>query len=336
VPAVPPDRSAAVRRRRADRSAVVLLALPIAFRPLSTDLHLPSLTGLAEHFAVSPAAVPATLSICIGTFAPMQQVAAPLSDRFGRRPVALGGVGTFLAGSAPGAMAGSPEVLLAARVLQAVGACCTVVCARAILRDRYDPAMGARRLSRATSGVALMPIAAPVVGEPVFAWLGGRSAFRLMAGFALLAPVACTRLPRESNLRPDPTALRPGPMLVNDLAVLRLPAWLGFTLIGASVYRALFAFLSESAFAFGVVYGMSPTAFGLAVSDITTGLAQNLAGATGGALAGVMHDGSMLPIGVMAATGSLAATLVAHTLVRRHGGVDRPARLAPAGPPAAG
>jgi DHA1 family bicyclomycin/chloramphenicol resistance-like MFS transporter len=423
VPAAPPDRSCAARRRRADRAAVALLAVLIAFQPLSTDLYLPTLPGLAAHFAVSPAAVQATLSIYIGTFALMQLVAGPLSDRFGRRPVVLGGVGTYLAGSALGAMAGSLEVLLVARALQAVGTCCTVVCARAILRDRYDPAIGARRLSQAMSWVALMPIAAPVLGGLVFAWLGWRSAFWLMAGFAVIALAACVRLLRESHLRPDPTALRPGPMLANYLAVLRSPAWLGFTLIGASMYWALFAFLSESAFVFGAVYGMSPTGFGIAVSGITTGFligtvmsrrvlprlgmqrtlsvatttaaaaalvmlalalagvvhpaallapqfvfvfahglcqsawqagsvapfprqagaaaaltgfAQNLAGATGAGLAGVMHDGSVLPICVMAATGGLAATLVARTLVRRHGGVDRPVRVAPAGPPAAG
>ncbi len=266
-----PDRSSAERRRRVDRAVVALLALLIAFLPLSTDLYLSTLPGLAAYFGVSPAAVQATLSVYIGGFALMQLLAGPLSDRFGRRPVVLGGAAAYLAGSLIGAMAGSLDMLLVGRALQAVGTCCTVVCARAILRDRYEPAVGARRLSQAMSWVALVPITAPVLGGLVFVQFGWRATFWMMAGFALIALVACARLLRESHLRPDPDALRPGPMLANYLVVMRSPAWLGFTLVGVAMYWALFAFLSESSFVFSTLYGLSPTAFGIAVSIITSG-----------------------------------------------------------------
>jgi DHA1 family bicyclomycin/chloramphenicol resistance-like MFS transporter len=60
-------------------------------------------------------------------------------------------------------------------------------------------------------------------------------------------------------------------MLANYLVVMRSPAWLGFTLVGVAMYWALFAFLSESSFVFSTLYGLSPTAFGIAVSIITSG-----------------------------------------------------------------
>jgi DHA1 family bicyclomycin/chloramphenicol resistance-like MFS transporter len=265
------DSSSAARRRRVDRAVVGLLAVLMAFQPLSTDLYLASLPGLAAHFGVAPAAVQATLSVYIGAFAFTQLLAGPLSDRLGRRPVVLGGVATYLAGSMLGALAGSLEMLLWARALQGVGTCCTVVCARAILRDRFDPVVGARRLSQAMSWVALMPIAAPVLGGMVFARFGWQATFWTMAAFAVAALVACARLLRESHLRPDPTALWPGPMAANYLAVMRTPAWRAFTLIGAAMYWSLFAFLSESSFVFGSVHALSPTAFGVTVSAITTG-----------------------------------------------------------------
>jgi DHA1 family bicyclomycin/chloramphenicol resistance-like MFS transporter len=60
-------------------------------------------------------------------------------------------------------------------------------------------------------------------------------------------------------------------MLANYATVLCSRTWLGFTLIGTAMYWGLFAFLAESSFVVGVVHGLSPTAFGLAFSAVTTG-----------------------------------------------------------------
>jgi DHA1 family bicyclomycin/chloramphenicol resistance-like MFS transporter len=241
------------------------------FQPLSTDLFLPTLPAIAAQMGVGAAAVQATLSVYILGFAVTQLLAGPLSDRVGRRPVAVGGMAAYVAGSVLAMLAGSIGALLAARLLQAVGTCCTVVCARAIVRDRYDPATGARRLSQAMGWVALMPLLAPVVGGLVATHLSWRAAFGIMAAFGAVGLAACVRALRESNRNPDPHALRPGPMVANYAAVLRSPTWLGFTLVGTSMYWGLFAFLSEGAFVFGGVYGLSPSTFGLAFATVASG-----------------------------------------------------------------
>jgi DHA1 family bicyclomycin/chloramphenicol resistance-like MFS transporter len=413
APGAVPGATHGARRRGAERGVVMLLATLIAFQPLSTDLYLPSLPSIAAELGVDAGAVQSTLSAYILAFALTQLLAGPLSDRFGRRPVALGGIASYVAGSLLAASAGSLALLIAGRLLQAVGTCCTVVCARAIVRDRYDPATGARRLSQAMSWVALVPLVAPVAGGLVAGHLGWRATFATMAAFGLAAAFVCTRGLRESNRSPDPLAIRPGPMLANYAAVLRSRTWLGFTLVGTAMYWGLFAFLAESAFVIGAVHGLSPAAFGLALSAVTggfllgtlsvrrvlprlgvqrtlslatglaaasgcamlalalagvehvaailvpqcafvfahglsqaawqagsiapfprtagaaaamTGFVQNATAACAGALIGWLHDGSATPLAAMVCSAGLAAALVARTLVRRHGGVDAPAR----------
>jgi DHA1 family bicyclomycin/chloramphenicol resistance-like MFS transporter len=271
APGAVPGATHGARRRGAERGVVMLLATLIAFQPLSTDLYLPSLPSIAAELGVDAGAVQSTLSAYILAFALTQLLAGPLSDRFGRRPVALGGIASYVAGSLLAASAGSLALLIAGRLLQAVGTCCTVVCARAIVRDRYDPATGARRLSQAMSWVALVPLVAPVAGGLVAGHLGWRATFATMAAFGLAAAFVCTRGLRESNRSPDPLAIRPGPMLANYAAVLRSRTWLGFTLVGTAMYWGLFAFLAESAFVIGAVHGLSPAAFGLALSAVTGG-----------------------------------------------------------------
>jgi DHA1 family bicyclomycin/chloramphenicol resistance-like MFS transporter len=258
-------------RLRAERTVVALLAMLLMFQPVSTDLYLPSMPAIAAELGVSAGAIQMTLSVYILGFAFTQLLAGPLSDRVGRRPVILGGIACYVAGSALAAFAGTLGALLAARLLQSVGTCCTVVCARAIVRDRYDPATGARRLSQAMSVVALMPLLAPVAGGLIAAHLGWRAAFAAMAVFGAIGLAASARALRESNQAPDADALRPGPMLANYRTVLRSRTWLGFTLIGTAMYWGLFAFLSEASFVFGGVLGLSPALFGLAFSAVTTG-----------------------------------------------------------------
>ena len=266
--------AAARAERRAavvERGGIGLLAMLIAFQPMSTDLYLPAMPALAAALDAPAASVQATLSIYIAAFAVAQLLAGPLSDRFGRRPVAIGGVAAYIVGSLIAALAGGLTMLVAGRVLQAVGTCCTVVCARAIVRDRYDASTGARRLSQAASWVGLMPLAAPLLGGALVAPFGWRSTFVVMTVFGLVTLVACLRLLDESNRQPDRSALRPGPMLANYLTVLRSPTWLAFTLIGTAMYWGLFAFLAESSFVFVGLFGLSPTGFGVAFAMVTTG-----------------------------------------------------------------
>ena len=79
----------------------VLLTTLVALGPLSTDLYLPALPTLARVFASDAAGVQLTLSVFLAGFAVGQLFYGPLSDRFGRRPLMLGGlaIGLLLAGA---------------------------------------------------------------------------------------------------------------------------------------------------------------------------------------------------------------------------------------------
>ena len=100
-----------------------LLTTLVALGPLSTDLYLPALPTLARVFASDAAGVQLTLSVFLAGFACGQIFYGPLSDRFGRRPLMLGGLALFCAGSIGCVFATSIEMLVLARFVQALGAC---------------------------------------------------------------------------------------------------------------------------------------------------------------------------------------------------------------------
>jgi MFS family permease len=77
------------------------------------------------------------------------------------RPVLIGGLALYLVSGLACALAPSLDWLIAARFVQAIGCCTAVVVARAIVRDAYAPAEGARVMARgavaAGAGADLRP-----------------------------------------------------------------------------------------------------------------------------------------------------------------------------------
>ncbi len=266
--AEPAGTRGAVSNRAMPSTAMVitLLALMMGFQPLATDLYLSSLPHLGRHFSASPAQVQWTLSVFIAGFAGAQLAAGPLSDRFGRLPVVIGGCLLYIVGSLAGALGTSLAMVVAARLLQALGTCCAVVCARAIVRDLYDPVDGARVLARAFTWMAIAVIGGPIAGGLLQTAWGWRSTFAalVIAGVAVLV-IVLRRLP-ETNRHPDPTATHARPLLDNYRRIFRSPVFRAYAAAGTATYCGVFAYISGSSFVLIGVFGVTPAVFGICFS----------------------------------------------------------------------
>lgn len=246
-----------------DRALLWLVAGYFSLQPLSTDLYLGSLPHLAQYFHAGASAAQATLSVFVIGFGFSQLLAGPLSDRLGRRPVALGGCVLYVLASLSCAMASTMPWLVYARLVQAVGCCCAIVAARTIIRDSYEPAAGAAVIARASSIFALVPLLGPVVGGYTQIWFGWRAAFAVQTGFGLMLLVVSLRWLRETNRQPDHTALHPAQLLRTYLAVASTPAFWRYALPGACTYGAIFVFIAGSSFAFIDVLHVPTERYGL-------------------------------------------------------------------------
>lgn len=248
-----------------------LLTTLVALGPLSTDLYLPSLPTLARVFASDAARVQLTLSLFLVGFALGQLAYGALSDRFGRRPVMLGGLALYFLASLACIFAQSVEMLIAARFLQAVGACAGPVLGRAIVRDVWGPLEAVRVLSYVSGAMALAPLVGPTLGGFLTVLFGWQANFALLALFSGLQIVAVGYWLRESNAHPDPAATRPGRILSNFRTLLADRNYLGYLLALAFSYSALFAFISGSAFVLIGRYDLAPQVYGLCFGLVVAG-----------------------------------------------------------------
>ncbi|MBT0956927.1 multidrug effflux MFS transporter [Alphaproteobacteria bacterium KMM 3653] len=124
------------------------------------------------------------LGIGVGTF-----FAGPLSDRFGRRPLVLGGLVIYALGAFVASQAQSLEWLLVGRVIQGFGAAAPRVVTMAIIRDKYEGARLASTVSLVMMFFVLVPGVAPAMGAIVsdaFGWRAVFVAFMLFAAVGMI------------------------------------------------------------------------------------------------------------------------------------------------------
>ena len=150
------------------KELVVLVAMLMALNALAIDSMLPALPAIGEALGVGDANQRQwVVTAYLLGFGLSQIVYGPLSDRYGRRPVLFVGVGLYVGFSLLAAFAWSFEALLAARVLQGIGAASTRVLAVAIVRDQYEGRRMAQVMSLSFLVFLGVPIIAPSLGAVI-------------------------------------------------------------------------------------------------------------------------------------------------------------------------
>ncbi|OEJ66528.1 multidrug effflux MFS transporter [Magnetovibrio blakemorei] len=250
--------------------AALLTAL-VAIAPISTDMYLPAMPALADYFDASTAQVQLTLSVYLVGFACAQLILGPLSDRFGRRPVLIGGLFLFTVASVACAMAGSITVLIVARFVQAIGACAGAAVGRAVVRDIHDTKDAARLLAHMGTAMATAPLVAPLIGGQLTTRFGWQTNFiaLVIIGIVLLG-LTVLRLP-ETIRHANPSALSPQRMISNYWALLKNSSFQRFALANAFSFAGLFAFISGSSFVLITHFSMTPETFGFAFGVVVMG-----------------------------------------------------------------
>jgi DHA1 family bicyclomycin/chloramphenicol resistance-like MFS transporter len=253
-----------------DRPSYAILVAISAVGPLALNIFMPSLPGLQREFGVSYGVVQLTLTLYLIGMAVCQLVYGPISDRTGRRPMLLLGLALFVVASVLAALAPSIHVLIAARLLQAVGGAAGVVLARAMVRDVFDRETSASVISYITMAFVVAPMVAPALGGYIDAHGGWRMGFWLLAVLGALVLAAAWRFLPETHVnRALPGA---GFGLVAGAARLfALPRFRGYTLVLAFTSSVFFAFLGGAPHVMMDVLGRTPVEYGLWFVTVSAG-----------------------------------------------------------------
>lgn len=234
------------------------LILLAGLAALTMNIFLPSLPGMARGFGVDYAVMQLSVSAYLGVSAVMQLVIGPVSDRFGRRPVILGGLVAFLLATAGTLLAPTAGWFLAFRMAQAV-VVTGMVLSRAVVRDMVPGPQAASMLGYVTMGMSLVPMVGPLIGGLLDEAFGWQASFGLLGvlGLGVLALVWADL--GETGARSSGgfgAQLRLYPQL------FRSQRFWGYCLAATFASGAFFAYLGGAPFVGGEVFHLPPATLG--------------------------------------------------------------------------
>jgi DHA1 family bicyclomycin/chloramphenicol resistance-like MFS transporter len=244
-----------------DRLLLGLLAAITAAGPVTMNIYLPALPHVQEYFGTSVAEVNMTISLALMAFAIGVSVHGPVSDRFGRRPVILGGQLVFALGNLLCLLSQSFGMLLAGRVVQAFGTSAGLVVARAMLGDLYGREKMARMLAYLTMILVIGPTVSPLVGGLLTEAFGWHALFAVLLVANILIVAVVWRFLPETRHQAD-RGRGAAETLRNSLAIARQPAFAGFALQSGMIYAIFLTFISIAPYVMTAL-GHSATEYGL-------------------------------------------------------------------------
>ncbi|WP_411061092.1 multidrug effflux MFS transporter [Vibrio chagasii] len=165
------------------------LVIISAFPPLTIDLYLPALPQMVEVFNTDQSMVNLTLSSYFVTYAVGLLFWGPLSEKFGRKPILLIGLASYMVASILCAMTHSIEQLISARIFQAFAGSAITVIATAIVKDLYEGREREKIMATIMSLVIIAPMVAPVFGAFLLKIASWRMMFVTLAIFGAFASV---------------------------------------------------------------------------------------------------------------------------------------------------
>lgn len=241
---------------------VVVLALLLGIQPITTDTYLPALPALQQDLGAPMSQVQLTFAALLLAFGTSQLVWGPLSDRFGRRPILLWGMGAYVLASIACVLAPSMAWLIAARIAQGAAMGAAVMCARAIVRDLYAPLEGARMMSKGLSGLGVIAIACAPLGSLLTELIGWRAAMAVLVVFGALTWALLALRFQETLAAPNPQALAPRTLWRSWAQIARHPVFVTYSLLATGSYAGLFIFLASSSFVLIQALGLSKLTYG--------------------------------------------------------------------------
>lgn len=233
----PPE--AATKNIATSRVVLLLLVVMTGIAPISLYILVPALPVLATTFGRDISIAQMTVSLYMVGIALSQLIMGPLSDRFGRRPVLLGGLALMVAASVACIFAETLPQLIAARFFQALGGASGMVVSRAIIRDIYERDRVASMISLVVAALMIGQMVSPLTGGLIETAFGWRAIFYAVTIGALAVAVGIAiALPETRRDR----AVGSGGFRSDVGVLVRSRAFIGYVMCQVLASQIIFTF----------------------------------------------------------------------------------------------
>ncbi len=240
------------------RTMLLLLVAMTGVAPISLYMLVPALPRLAVTFGRDISVAQMTVSLYMVGIACSQIIMGPLSDRFGRRPVLLAGLGLMVAASVACIFVESLPQLIAARFFQALGGATGMVVSRAIIRDLYSRERISAMISLVIAVMMIAQMLSPLTGGLLETAFGWRSIFYVITAASLAIAVAIAVVLPETRRDRD----RSGGFRGDVGSLFTSRAFIGYLLCQVLASQIIFAFAGGGPYIVVTQMGRSSAEYG--------------------------------------------------------------------------
>jgi DHA1 family bicyclomycin/chloramphenicol resistance-like MFS transporter len=183
---------------------LIAIIFTIILAGAEVDIFTPSFPELQRHFGLTPFMVQLTLSMNFVGYCASSLFVGPLGDRYGKRPIILGSLVIFIAGSILCLVAPTFWILILGRLLQGLGMSGPAVLAFVVIVDVYPLERQASLMGTMNGLIASSMALAPVIGSFVNLYYGWRGNFFILFAISIVSFGLCYwTLPHD---KPNPAA----------------------------------------------------------------------------------------------------------------------------------
>jgi DHA1 family bicyclomycin/chloramphenicol resistance-like MFS transporter len=328
-PAAPPSAGSDLGRGRLLLLTVVV-GMTAALPAVSLDSFLASIPNIAEGLHTSASAISFSIAALMLGNAIGQLIHGPLSDRFGRKPIAIGLLAVFGAAALAAAVAPNVEVLIACRFVQGLAQAGGRVLAVAVARDLFERERLGKMMAEILMVTSIVTIFNPIIGGQIAQYLPWPSAFVFMAGYAAACIVLAALFQPETIREKDPAAINPVRLASNFLTIAANADFRRYAACSAIGMSGFGAFAAGASPVLIGAQGLEPATFGYFYTAVT--LSYFAGNWTCGRLVGRLHLDGMIAFGaVFVAIGGLSMAGLALAGLRWAGVVHPLAVVLPMG-----
>lgn len=222
------------------------LAALMAINALATDIMLPAFPAIGRSLGTDTTSVQATITSYMFGFGLSQMIIGFVTDRYGRKPVLLGGLLIYAIGSVFCAMAHSLAMILFFRVFEGLGAGGVRVIVIAAARDCYHGRRLARVMSLVLTIFMIAPVLAPTFGQAILLVANWRAVFAILVIYGVVMLFLCWRSFPETLDRSKRRAFNV-PAIAGALAsIFRSGQTVGYTIAAGVFFGSLFGFIASA------------------------------------------------------------------------------------------
>lgn len=240
----------------------LLLGLLAAVPTFGIDVILPTLSATGVALGATPSAVGTAMTVYLLSLGTTLLAYGPLSDRFGRKPVAVFGAALMIVASIGCMFARSLPQLLIFRALQGAGASGPGTAAITMVRDLFEGEAARAKMSYVVFAINIVPMVAPTVGAALLAMGGWQTIYLAPIAAGLVVLLAIRGVSESAPIVPG-ARLRPATIARDYARVLMNPVCLGNILCNAGAAGAVFAYISGSPLFFINILDLTPNQYGL-------------------------------------------------------------------------